>query len=237
VSPIPAILFLSGDDLPNMNTKRKVYVSRPWADGAEYLFGHKYSDKYTLVANPEACDMIVFNGGEDINPDLYGQPAIPATHFNQRRDDFELAELRRAPKNAFKFGICRGGQLLNALAGGSLWQHTDKHGGRHPIKCHISGRELITSSVHHQQFILGPNALLVASARVSSIRKGYNAFEQVSESSDPDPEVVWYGKVENHPRTGLNASRSLCIQGHPEYDGYGDFTEYCMGLIDHFWES
>ena len=65
-------------------------------------------------------DLVVFLGGEDVNPKLYNEEVLPCTRFNEKRDKFEIDVFNNF-KTVPKVGICRGGQLLNVLSGGAMW--------------------------------------------------------------------------------------------------------------------
>jgi gamma-glutamyl-gamma-aminobutyrate hydrolase PuuD len=73
----------------------------------------------------DALDGIVFTGGSDLDPALYGEEPHPETFgVHRRRDDAELALLRRALERDMPvLGICRGIQVLNVGLGGDLHQH------------------------------------------------------------------------------------------------------------------
>src|SRR3989304_5002170 len=65
------------------------------------------------------CDLIIFSGGEDINPEIYKQENTESRGINLKRDEYELAVLHYAKKWGTKLlGVCRGHQLLNAYFGG-----------------------------------------------------------------------------------------------------------------------
>jgi putative glutamine amidotransferase len=67
-------------------------------------------------------DGIIFSGGPDLDPTLYGaepEPDIPATR--SQRDSSEVALMRAAlESNTPLLGVCRGMQLLNVVLGGDL---------------------------------------------------------------------------------------------------------------------
>jgi gamma-glutamyl-gamma-aminobutyrate hydrolase PuuD len=73
----------------------------------------------------DALDAIVFSGGADVDPSVYGADAHPETDEPQaRRDAGELALLRAAlDRDMPTLAICRGFQLLNVVRGGDLVQH------------------------------------------------------------------------------------------------------------------
>jgi gamma-glutamyl-gamma-aminobutyrate hydrolase PuuD len=77
---------------------------------------------------PEALDGVLFSGGVDVDPCHYGQEAEPSVEVDEERDKFELPLARRAIEAGLPvLGICRGMQLLNVVAGGSLIQDLDGH--------------------------------------------------------------------------------------------------------------
>ena len=72
----------------------------------------------------DMLDGVLFSGGDDLDPALYGEEWHPkAVKIDPERQRFELAllaevERRRVPA----LGICLGSQLMNVYRGGSLTQ-------------------------------------------------------------------------------------------------------------------
>jgi putative glutamine amidotransferase len=110
-------------------------------------------------------DMIVFSGGEDVNPDLYGELRQFSDTPNSNRDSIERT-IANVALNLDKkiFAICRGHQLLNVVEGGNLWQditlstgapggHPGNHPlewvGAHPIMDALKDLKTV-NSMHHQ---------------------------------------------------------------------------------------
>jgi putative glutamine amidotransferase len=72
----------------------------------------------------DSLDGIVFTGGSDVDPALYGEPAHPKTYVRPERDAAEMMLLRAALTTDLPvLGICRGAQLMVVAAGGRLHQH------------------------------------------------------------------------------------------------------------------
>ena len=73
----------------------------------------------------DAVDGLIFSGGADLDPDLYGQDSHPETSGVQaERDRAELALLQAALERDLPvLAICRGSQVLNIARGGDLVQH------------------------------------------------------------------------------------------------------------------
>jgi putative glutamine amidotransferase len=71
----------------------------------------------------ERIDGLVLTGGLDVDPVLYGEAAHPTTAADPRRDEFEIPLSRAAvARDLPLFAICRGVQVLNVGAGGTLVQ-------------------------------------------------------------------------------------------------------------------
>ena len=106
------------------------------------------------------CDAILFSGGSDINPKLYGEELTLSEGIDDKRDNDEYEYLDAFNKvNKPIFGICRGIQIINVYFGGSLYQHIgDNHkDGSHNInviknsfidKAYPDGMR--SNSSHHQ---------------------------------------------------------------------------------------
>jgi putative glutamine amidotransferase len=78
---------------------------------------------YGDAVDAGALDGIVFAGGEDVAPALYGEAPHPTVQVNADRDRSEMAQAESALQQRLPIlGICRGSQLLNVRLGGSLVQ-------------------------------------------------------------------------------------------------------------------
>jgi len=73
----------------------------------------------------DSVDGLVFSGGSDLDPELYGEEAHPETDgWVRERDDFELGLMQAAlARDVPLLAICRGSQVLNVALGGDLEQH------------------------------------------------------------------------------------------------------------------
>ena len=73
----------------------------------------------------DRLDALVFAGGADLDPGLYGQQAHPETSgVRPERDAAELPLMRAAlDRDVPVLGICRGLQVMAVVRGGSLTQH------------------------------------------------------------------------------------------------------------------
>jgi len=126
------------------------------------------------VADVVSCvDGLVFSGGSDLDPSLYGAESHAETlGVVRERDEFEL-ELMRAALEADLplLAICRGSQVLNVARGGGIVQHLPDIVGHeqhreipgtfseHPVAvvpgtrlASIVGAETEVRSHHHQGY-------------------------------------------------------------------------------------
>jgi putative glutamine amidotransferase len=73
----------------------------------------------------ERLDAVVFAGGADLDPGLYGEEPHPeTTGLRPERDAAEVPLMKAAlDRDVPLLGICRGMQVLSVVRGGSLVQH------------------------------------------------------------------------------------------------------------------
>jgi putative glutamine amidotransferase len=135
-------------------------------------------------------DGFVIVGGEDLDPDLYGEKPLPTHQGLPRfRERFDLELARRLLRSDHPaLGICLGCQLLTVASGGALYQHIPDqipgalcHSGRypdlptHPIEV-VAGSRL--------RGILGADRLTVNSAHHQAVRRLGRGF--VVSATAPD---------------------------------------------------
>ncbi|EOH91843.1 gamma-glutamyl-gamma-aminobutyrate hydrolase family protein [Enterococcus pallens] len=72
----------------------------------------------------ETCQGFLFTGGQDISPELYdAEKLVVCGETHQVRDTMEIYCMEKAlEEDIAVLGICRGAQLLNVVAGGTLYQ-------------------------------------------------------------------------------------------------------------------
>jgi len=73
-------------------------------------------------------DGVLLSGGADLHPSRYGAEPDGNGDYEPDRDELELGLLGAArARNLPILGICRGLQLMNVAAGGTLHQHVSEH--------------------------------------------------------------------------------------------------------------
>lgn len=172
------------------------------------------------------ADIVVFTGGSDVDPMLYGEERLPTTGFSLARDK-EDTVVWRCAKDKIKVGICRGGQFLNVMNGGKLWQHVNRHTQDHVLTDEFTGRTVNVSSTHHQMFRPARGAIVIATARETTLKiadkQRWSLKDDGSKIDDyfkKDFEVVYY------PRT-----KSLCFQPHPEFREHLECRDYFYSVL------
>lgn len=170
----------------------------------------KWINNHTLVDNIEEADIVLFTGGEDVDPSLYGCEKHYTTYSNINRDLYEREIFQQVKSNQLCLGICRGSQFLCVMNGGLLVQNVRNHAtsGTHPIVGRRGGCTYEITSTHHQMqypFLLPKEnyEILYHAGNRSDCYEG----DGINYPSC-DPEVVLY--------TTPKLPRCLAIQGHPE---------------------
>lgn len=172
-------------------------------------------------------DLLVFWGGGDINPQIYGEKNIASDMPNYKRDAMEVEVMREAIGRIPILGVCRGAQLACALLGGKLLQDVNNHGHSHPMVVaepyrDIAGSPIVnTSSLHHQMMVLPEGCEVIASAPGQSTRRRISELD-VEHGEHNDPEVAVH-----------RDKKVLMVQGHPEYTPVtSDLTRFTVGLLN-----
>lgn len=166
-----------------------------------------------LVDNVEAADVVLFTGGEDVSPILYGCQKHRTTFNNPNRDGEEKKIFKKIKPTQLCLGICRGSQFLAVMNGGLLVQNCTGHavGRTHAI---TDGNMVyqITSTHHQMQYPFN-----LPSTEYNILYKSLDFFSDRYEGDKIDPDKVrTYGEPEIvlYHRKGL--PKCLAVQGHPE---------------------
>ena len=199
----------------------KLYV----VGGQKYIASFlRYS--FDFVDDIKNANLVIFTGGEDVDPSLYYCKKHHSTYSNIDRDLFELKKYNEALSSKNKpliIGICRGSQFLVVANGGKLIQNVSNHLGNHYVST-IDGKKLVVSSTHHQMHYpydlpsTSYKMLAWASEKQSKFYEGDGIAEE---------KVIKESEILYFPDT-----KCLCIQGHPEMcDKDSQFVVYVNKLI------
>ena len=98
---------------------------RRWVESEPGVKVVKLSMHSKNAAETDECDGVIFSGGEDLHPALYGKPEFESQfglkEIIPERDQFEYEVIAKAfTAKKPVLGICRGLQLINVFLGGTL---------------------------------------------------------------------------------------------------------------------
>lgn len=203
---------------PNYSALKGCMFLMPQPDMAVAKMIHRFGGQWTRSVEAE-FNGVIFTGGEDVSPFLYGEPPLPNTRCNIRRDMREVYVYKNVPMEMPKIGICRGGQLLNIMCGGRMWQHVDNHTRHHSVTV-FNDTKIMVSSTHHQMMIPGDNGVVLGWAAESKRKERHNETVSLKDNNHDDAEIVYYEQ-----------QNSLCFQPHPEYANYDDCTNLFIELV------
>ena len=198
-----------------LNKKILVVGSVFYAKAVEGL-GQITSNVKDFYDNPAEFSLVLFTGGADVGPELYGDTS--PKHYcadSPERDVFESKIFHHARKFGIRMtGICRGSQFINVMSGGRMLHHITGHGGDHTFGCHLTEDVIVVTSTHHQMCIPGKGGHVVGWSAQRRSRLYLGWADEAEDYTGPEVEAILY------PDT-------LCfgVQYHPEFmdkrsDGY-----------------
>ena len=175
-------------------------------------------------------DLVQFTGGEDVSPELYGEAKHHKTSCNPVRDNAEMVIFHKAVQlNKPIAGICRGGQFVNVMCGGSLYQDVDGHAiyGVHAVRDEDTGEEFNATSTHHQMIRPTLDGKIVCTARESKkkthMRSTHGREITTWDSTTPDVEAVYYEE-----------NKVFGFQPHPEHQGHELLAERYFSYLNKY---
>lgn len=201
-------------------------ILQPYIDSGKVKLLSEWTDE-------DDPDLIMFGGGADVHPDIYGHVNICSGVSSQsrRRDNFEVHAFQTALAARIPMiGICRGAQFLNVMCGGKMIQDVKNHGGEHQIIDLDTQTLLQMTSTHHQMMYPWeseyPWKLIAKASPPRSI--GYYKYagtnDMLLSTIEFEPEIVYFLR-----------QQCLCIQGHPEYYRSNHPTaEYVRNLVKQY---
>lgn len=222
-----AIAWWLHEQLEDFKPKIKKDIRIIIADGtksSEYVDFLSKRFNVTVVKNGEECDLVVFTGGEDVNPEYYYQKAGKYTSFNDRRDKIEK-EVYNKYRNVPKLGVCRGNQFLTVMNGGQLIQHLNGHGATHEIIYRDFSVFPVTSTHHQASY---PFNLPETSYKILGYSKHFKSGTYLNGNNEEIDIPKNFVEVEI-----IKFKNCLGIQGHPEYGSAEEpFINISLNLIE-----
>lgn len=176
----------------------------------------------------EEADLVVFGGGADVQPMLYNKGKHSSTRTDYLRDLRDQALYNECfEKGIPMLGICRGAQFGHVMNGGELFQDVDNHGSSH--SCIAIGaakieQTFVTSSSHHQMVKFQEGMTVLATSPGVSTKRFVDQLS-IESGHHKDIEAFFYDK-----------SGFFGVQGHPEYYGYPQFTDWVISSINRLFD-
>ena len=214
--------------------KDKIFV----VNGAAYAdaivgLGSIVTSPLKFFRKPEEFSLVLFTGGADVSPELYGDTS-PAGMCSDSpiRDAEEKKIFDFAVANDVRCaGICRGVQFINVMSGGKMIHHLEKHAGQDHTTSLLDGTVIRTNSFHHQMILPPEDAVVIATAehKLSDLYIG-KADRPVEYVGDEIESAIF-------PNT-----KTFGVQWHPEWmqpdsAGYKFFFNLVKDAIDMDWDN
>ena len=183
------------------------------------------TDEEELSEAYELCDGILFTGGHDVGPSVYGEkPTAECGKPCRTRDFMEGVLLDKSiADDKPTFGICRGIQFMNAHLGGSLYQDLPTE---HPSKVEHHMSPPYDRPVHkisvlqgtHLADIIGEGIHEVNSYHHQAVRTPAERVEVMALSEDGLAEAI-----------EVKGSRFImAVQWHPELSYRTNEDSICL---------
>jgi len=178
-------------------------------------YGYAVSGLGTIVGEvkdffekPEEFSLVLFTGGADVSPELYGDTSPKGYCVDHpARDAFEKEVFNHARKHDIRMtGICRGSQFINVMSGGRMMHHITNHGVEHTFSSHRTEEIIKVSSTHHQMCLPGEGGYVVGWSTQRRSRTYIGTADMEEAYNDQEVEAILYPKT-------------LCfgVQYHPEF--------------------
>lgn len=137
---------------------KKVFVE----GGNHPIVAMFHNNGWDILPSLEGADLVCFQGGADVSPELYGEKNFASYCSKDVDYDSFVLYINARRKLLPMVGICRGGQFLNVMAGGSMIQDYPGHviAGTHSITVEENLNSTTdcstceVTSTHHQVMVV-----------------------------------------------------------------------------------
>ncbi len=208
---------LINDKDKGFSGSERVYVNRDFvnavikAGGVPMLIALN-TDKEVIKAQMEVIDGLIITGGNDVFPLNYGEePHRLLQKTRPERDEFDFELIKYAKEKKIPIlGVCRGMQIMNVYAGGTLYQDLSLIEGETLRHVQKEDRFVKTHSVDIEEGSLlstiYPDEIMVNSYHHQAIKDVAGEYEVISRAKDGIVEAIEH---KDYPFL-------LGVQWHPE---------------------
>lgn len=182
----------------------------------------------------EGLDGVVISGGNDVSPVRYGEEPKENGEIIPERDeqDIAIASYLFNEKNMPVLGICRGLQVINAMAGGTMYQDLENAG----FGCHSMDESPMNTPVHGVKLTRGTKLCQIYG--VDGMR--VNSYHHSAAKEPAQGWIISAVSAEDGVTEALECPEKrffLAVQWHPEmmYDDklqkklFDAFISACKG--------
>ena len=224
-----------------MSTKNRPLIASAWLKpdyrsaleqaGADI---RELTPQDALPAALADCDGLLLTGGVDVDPVVYGEiERHPSVEIDVERDGYELELARIAlGRDLPVLAICRGAQVLNVAAGGTLIQDLPSH---QPTALQHQQAEAKDQTSHEIEVLGGTCLSMLLGGGDGSRNVGVNSRHHQS-VKDPAPGFVVSATAPDGVVEAIERPASrfcLGVQWHPEnFWRAGTFQTLFEGLVD-----
>ncbi|MGI6358953.1 MAG: gamma-glutamyl-gamma-aminobutyrate hydrolase family protein [Bacillota bacterium] len=174
------------------------------------------TDDGVIEQHLQLVDGLLISGGPDIDPQLFGEQPIPRLGaVNPLMDEYEMKIIKRAlAVDKPLLGICRGVQVLNAAAGGTLYQdiytsfdsplkhrqeapasfptHKAKLTANTQLAQLMGTTEILVNTFHHQSVAIPAPGFVVNAVAEDGVIEGIESTEHpFAHGVQWHPEKMW----------------------------------------------
>jgi len=194
--------------------KTKVFLINDTRDcGADYgdlfsQFGEIVRDPAKFRLQPYSFRLMVFTGGADVSPKLYGDTSPEnLCSSNPDRDREEKGLYALGYQRGIKMvGICRGMQFLNVMTGGKMVHHIDGHStSSHQVMTRDRDEPFLVNSYHHQMCIPHKYTHILAWSHAKLSHRYIGDKDKPMNYKGPEVEAIY-----------MPHAKAVGVQWHPE---------------------
>jgi putative glutamine amidotransferase len=221
--PVIGITIDTHDEADHYESPASYSTAIERAGGLPLLIPYQ-SDLSLIPQYVDLFDGIMFTGGNDLDPALYGQDWHPkAVRIDPARQKFELALLAEVEKRRLPaLGVCLGSQLMNVYRGGTMHQFLPEVSREGALEHRKVGGNLLRHGVTLDPTsqigrAIGKPEISVNTYHKQAADKLGRGLRIISKSSDgiiegfEDPSFPLFVAVQWHPERLIDEPEHLAI--------------------------